>query len=507
MSALEEQPSSPEVVGDGRFDGSPTKGLRARTARGTMINGAFLVGSNALNLVKGLAVASFLSAAAYGTWGLLLAGFSTILLLGSVGVDDKYVQQDDEDQQRAFEIAFTFQVLLGGMLMVAILAGMPLFAKLYGRPEVVAPGMTFALALPALALQTPLWVHYRRMDFVRQRSLQVVDPLVSIVAVLGLAAAGLGIWALVIGELLGSWCAALVIVRSSPYPLRLRWERQALREYTRFSWPLLVGALSTVLLVQVPVVLSSRLLGVVAVGGLALANNISQFTTRVDSVITQTLYPALCAVKDRPDLLFESFWKSNRLALLWAAPLGAAAALFAGDFVHYGIGEKWRFAVPLIAAFGITAALNQIGFNWTAFFRARGDTRPVGAASVIGLVAVMAIAVPLLATEGLVGFGYGMIAATGVSVVVRMWYLRRLFSGLAIVGHVARGTGPALLAAACVLVVRALGMGGETPGHVAAQWLTFAAVAVGTTYLSERRLLRESVGYLRGRAGFAGASA
>ena len=50
-------------------------------------------------------------------------------------------------------------------------------------------------------------------------------------------------------------------------------------------------------------------------------------------MVTQTLYPAICAVKDRPDLLFESFWKSNRLALLWAAPIGAAAALFAGDFV------------------------------------------------------------------------------------------------------------------------------------------------------------------------------
>ncbi len=142
---------------------------------------------------------------------------------------------------------------------------------------------------------------------------------------------------------------------SSPYRLRLRWDRSALREYTRFSWPLFVGVVSTVLMIQVPVSVSARLLGVAAVGGLALATNISQFTTRVDDVVTQTLYPAICAVQDRTDLLFESFWKSNRLALLWAAPLGAAAALFAGDFVHYVIGEKWHFAIPLIITFGINA--------------------------------------------------------------------------------------------------------------------------------------------------------
>ena len=37
-------------------------------------------------------------------------------------------------------------------------------------------------------------------------------------------------------------------------------------------------------------------------------------------------------------------------------------------------------AIPLIQAFGLTAALNQIGFNWTAFFRALGDTRPIAVA-------------------------------------------------------------------------------------------------------------------------------
>lgn len=512
MAALEEPlpgPAMEPFAGEPmpaaeRFVGEPIP-LRARTARGTVVNGVFLVGTNSLTLIKGLAVASFLTASQYGTWGLLMAAFMTLLTLGSVGVDDKYVQQDDPDQERAFELAFTFQLLLGGVFFVAVLIGMPLFALLYGRPSMIAPGMTFALAIPALALQMPLWVHYRRMDFMRQRRLQAVDPVVSIIAVLGLAIAGLGVWALVCGELLGTWCAALVILRASPYKLRLRWDRDALREYVRFSWPLFVGAISTVLVVQVPVALSSRLLGVAAVGGLALASNISQFTTRVDDVVTQTVYPAICAVKDRRDLLYESFWKSNRLALLWAAPLGAAAALFAGDFVHYVIGEKWRFAVPLIAAFGINAVLNQIAFNWTAFFRARGETRPVATASVVGLVATMAVAVPLLAIDGLTGFGVGMVIATAFSVALRLWYLRRLFQYLPVAGHIARGIGPTVPGVVVVLGLRLLHSGSSSLGWVLAQALIYAVVTIAVTYVSQGRLLRESIGYLR-RPGSAGAA-
>ena len=496
VRSVSAQPTAPAAVSSDRFVGSG-RDLRMRSARGTIVNAVYLTGSNALTLIKGLAVASLLSTKAYGTWGLVMAGFMTLLLLGDVGIADKYIQQDDPDQRRAFELAFTFQSLLGAVFVVIILAGMPLFALLYGRPAVIAPGMALALAIPAFVLQTPLWVHYRRMDFVRQRKLQLVDPVVSIVAVLALVVAGLGIWGLLLGELLGSWCAAVVVARSSPYALRFRFEKAALKAYTQFSWPLFVGAISTVLLLQVPVTLTSRLIGVAAVGGLALAMNISQFTTRVDTVVTQTLYPAICAVKDRADLLFESFWKSNRLALLWAAPLGAAAAVFAGDFVHYVVGNKWHFAIPLIATFGVNAALNQIGFNWAAYFRALNRTRPVAVAGVLALIAVLGIAVPLLVTQGLTAYAYGMTAATVVGVTVRLWYLRQIFSGLAIATHVARGIGPALFAVAGLLLVRAAAPGGRSVGRVLVEVVIYAALAIGVTYLSERKLLRESVGYLR----------
>jgi PST family polysaccharide transporter len=482
----------------GAIEQAPGQGLRARTARGTLVNAAFMIGLSGLALVQGVIVARLLPTDAYGLWGLLMAAFMTLLMLGSVGIDDKYIQQDDPDQQRAFEIAFTLQMMLGPIFVVVLLVGIPLFALIYGETAIIAPGAALALAIPALAFQMPLWVQYRRMNFLRQRALQAIDPLVTFVVTIALAIAGLELWALVIGALAGTWVASAVMVWTSPYPLRLRFDREALGEYKRFSWPLLVGALSTVALIQAPVIVGSRVLGVTAVAGIALANSIQQFTRHVETLISQSMYPALCRVKDRTDLLWEAFWKSNRLALLWAAPLGTAVALFAGDFAHYVIGEKWRFAVPLIAAYGLTAVLDQIGFNWTAFFRARGETRPIATASTVNLVAVLAIAVPLLAFEGLTAFGVGLGLATLVAVAVRVRYLRRLFPGAALASQVVRGLWPTVPAAAAVLALRAAEPGGRSPGRVLGEAVLFAAIAAGATYLSERPLLRESLAYLRG---------
>ena len=474
--------------------------LRSRAARGTVVNAGFSFAVSAIGLIRGIAVASFLTASDYGLWGLIAAVFVTLLWLAAVGFDDKYIQQEEPDQEAAFQVAFTLQTLLCLAFMVLVIIAVPLFALAYGTSEIIAPGLALGLAAPAIALQTPLWVFWRRMDFFRQRVLQIWDPVVSLVVTLSLAAAGMDLWALVIGTLAGSWSAAIVAVSASPYRLRFRYKRGALREYASFSWPLFVGSLSVVLVTQLPLLVASRAEGLAAVGAIALAGNISMFANRVDEIVTQSLYPAICRVRDRADLLFESFVKSNRLALLWAAPCGAAVALFARDFVDFVIGDHWVFAVLLIQLFGVTAVMNQIGFNWTAYYRALGRTRPIAVANVALVAAVAVIALPLLVDRGVDGFAVGMAAATAVFVAVRLIYVARLFPTLAIARHVARGLAPVVPAVAAVLALRLAGGDDRTPGQALAELAVFVVVVPAATLVLERRLLTEALGYLRSPA-------
>ena len=144
-------------------------------------------------------------------------------------------------------------------------------------------------------------------------------------------------------------------------------------------------------------------------------------------MLTQSLYPAVARVKDNLASMWTAFSMSNRLALLWAVPLSAAAVLFGRDLVDYVLGEEWSAAVALIGFLAVAAAVNQVGFNWTAFFRARGETRPIAVVDLVLLAGVLGIAVPLLLDRGLNGFGLGWLLATVLAVAVRFGYLRRLF--------------------------------------------------------------------------------
>jgi O-antigen/teichoic acid export membrane protein len=496
-------PVIPPAVGDAvvetELEAQPGLGLRARAARGTVVNAGFLVAVNALGLLKGVIVAGLLGVGEYGTWGLLVAVYGTLAWLAAIGLDDKYIQQDHPDQEEAFQIAFTLQCALCAAFTLVALAAVPVFALAYDQPSIVAPGLVLAAALPAVALQTPLWVFVRRLEFLRQRRLQIWDPVTSFVVTVALCAAGAGVWGLVAGTLCGAWAAAVVAFRASPYRMVLRRSAlEAVREYADFSWPIFLGSATAVVAVQAPLFVASRKLGLEAVGDITLATTVAMFAYRVDEVITQSLYPAIARVKHDVGLLWEAFRMSNRLALLWALPFGAAAVLFAAPLVDHVLGDRWRPAVILIQCLGAAAAINQVGFNWSAFLRARGQTRPIAVADGVFLAAVLAIAVPLLLAHGLRGYGAGWLIAVLPFVAVRLGYLGRLFGLRTMLAALVGAAWPTLPAVIAVLALRAA-IGEATAARALVEAALFAAVVLAATVWWERGELREAVRLLRAR--------
>jgi O-antigen/teichoic acid export membrane protein len=474
-------------------------GLRIRAARGTIVNAAFLVGVNTLNLLRGFLVAAFLTTAEYGVWGVILVIIFTLLFLRQIGIGEKYIQQDEPDQELAFRKAMTFELALAGVVLLAGIALVPALAVVLDEKAIIAPALVSLLIVPAQALQAPLWIFYREMDFVRQRKLQILEPLTGFVIAIGLLIAGWNYWALIAGAVAGAWVGALVSLRASPYRFRWTWDRGTLRSYASFSWPLFFAGFAGIVYGQGLLIVGQAELGLAGVGIITLASTISQYSDRADQAITQTIYPTICAVKDRAELLYEAFVKSNRLALMWGAPFGLGLALFAEDLVQFGIGEQWRPGIGLMQAIGVAVAVHQIGFNWDAFYRARADTKPIAVASAIAIAAFAAIVLPLLATDGLRGLALATMLVEGVNFAIRMTYLRRLFPDFRFLRHAARALLPSMPAVALVAALRLTVGEEQTLLAALAMFALYVVTTLAATALIERRLLREMFDYLRRR--------
>ena len=473
------------------------RSLREHTARGAIINTLFQAGVGVLGLVQRVAVAALLTITEYGLWGLIVTALITLAWLKQIGIADKFVQQDEADQEAAFQKAFTLELAYSAIFFAIACVVFPVLGAIYGHMEIVVPGIVLALSLVISAAETPIWIAYRQMRFVRQRVLESIDPVVSATVTIVLAIAGLGYWSLVLGPVAGSICGGIAAVTTSPYPLRLRWDSGTLREYFSFSWPLLASSASGLVIVQASVLIGNFTVGLAGLGALGLATTFSMFADRLDSLIRRTIYPAVCAVKDRTALLFEAFEKSNRLALMWAFPFGVGLALFAPDLISFVLGERWREAEVLLQVFGLTIAVRQVAFNWVIFFSAIGDNRPLAVSSFVQLGVFAVVTAPLMIAFGLDGYAAGMAVAVCVDLGVRGYFLSRLFQGFAIGRHLVRSVAPSVPPALAILLLRGLTDVNRTLGVAVAELCLYVALTVGSTIVLERSLLTELFGYLR----------
>jgi O-antigen/teichoic acid export membrane protein len=478
--------------------------LRRRIVRGTVVNAVALATIDLLVLAQGLIVTRLLGPAAIGLYGIVTVTTMTIVALKRVGVDEAFVAQDEPEQALEFQRAFTLELAISAAFSLLLCALAPVVAAVYGDSRLV-PLMAATAYLPlAFALQAPTWIFFRRMDFARQRLLQGVVPVVTFLVTVPLAAAGVGVWSLVIGPAVGNLAGIAAAVRASPYPLALRWDPATARRYVRFSAWVLVASLASLVVLQGQVLALDLDEGLRAVGFITLAATFTRYVDRADQIVTATIYPAICAIRGRSAALAVLFVRSNRATLLWTLPAAAAIVLFSQALVDHVIGRAWDDAVVLMQGLAVAAALQQIGFNWFSFYRAHGDARPGAIEAMVGAGAFVAFAVPGLIAAGFTGFVAGRCAAVLVQLGVRARYVRALLPSVRVADVLARPIVPSALAVAAVVALRLVPGWSEDAGAAAlAEVALFAAVAVGASVALERDLLREVAAALGGRGALA----
>jgi hypothetical protein len=161
------------------------------------------------------------------------------------------------------------------------------------------------------------------------------------------------------------------------------------------------------------------------------------------------------------------------------------------------IGQRRECAVFVIQAFGLTAAVNQIAFNWSAFLRALGRTRPIAVASYVLLAGTAIFTVPLLLLDAVAGYAVGIGLAKLLVIITLLIYLSDLFSVRAVIWNSLRGALPTLPALAAVCAVRYADPGVVRPGPRDPGAGRLRGCGGVATLYAERALLAELIGYIR----------
>jgi O-antigen/teichoic acid export membrane protein len=234
--------------------------------------------------------------------------------------------------------------------LVIAFAAAPLVASLFSEPRLVIVARVLGLNFVFAALiALPQAEAIRRLDFETKSKVDVAATMVGTVASLGLALAGVGVWALVFGTLAQQLFKA--VMYQFIFPLRAwpAFSFGAIRPMMHFGIRLSLDRVIFFLQGNMAALVAGKVLGKEALGLYTVALTFAAAPLqRVLPVLTQVSFSAFARIQTDADRVRRNVLRALRFASLLSFPALLGLAAVAPVAVPVVLGPKWIASTILV---------------------------------------------------------------------------------------------------------------------------------------------------------------
>jgi O-antigen/teichoic acid export membrane protein len=386
------------------------------TALATWLNRLFVLGVV-------LVLARNLDARQFGVLGVATLASNIALQLNDGGMEDALIWWPGRVREAAESTLFSCIVVgatLGGLL--ALLA--PAIATLFGAPDATPLLRVYGIAILFDAVGSAyLGMLTRELEFRRRFFPDVVPSVAGSVLTVVLALYGVGIWSLVIGDVVRSVLKVsicFVVVGRSTVP---RWHREVGLKLWRYGRAALAGSFLEFALQNVDYALVALLLGPVALGLYTIAFRVAilpfLIITYVLAGVAFPLYARLMPDRQAVQRVMELTMRACCGAVFL---MGVGLATLA-PFLEL-LGRRWAPSVPVARLLGIYICLRSAAFLTSMLLRVASPT--VNAILKGVWVALLAALISTVGRNGIVAVCGIQVAVAGPMLVAYLVLASRL---------------------------------------------------------------------------------
>jgi O-antigen/teichoic acid export membrane protein len=400
------------------------KDLKRASARGAAWNLLQNLVSRALGLVVVAVLSRLLDEAAFGGVALALAitSFCELLVYQGYGEFITGTKQLGEDH---LDTAFWFNVGLGGLLTVVIAVAAGPLARALGDASATSVIRWTSLSLLLRSLSVvPAGLLARDMRF-RELSMRgLASSIVGGVAGISAAAAGLGVYALVIQLLVGDVAATATLWRATRWQPGRRVTRAAFEQLTRYGTPLFGAGVLGFVSRRLDTAIVAGVLGLALLGVYSLAQRIFQILLQVlNKSAVDVIFSALARLQETEEERRHAFYNVVEVTAVICFPTYAGLAIAAEPIAVTLLGERWHAVAPPLAFFALSGVPFSLTLVHMAALKSSSSTR----AWFLSNLCLMIVYLPLMLT--FVDRGPGPAAAASAIaclaiVPVEIWFLR-----------------------------------------------------------------------------------
>jgi len=306
-------------------------------------------------------LAALLTPADFGLVAIATLVMALARILVDMGLGRAVIQRQTRIKEAA-SVALWCSVLVSVGLYGVLWIAAPWLSKAYNNTQVTGVIRVAALSLPlSAAASIPTALLQRNMEFRRlfwvNSSLLVVPAIVSV----GLALAGAGYWAIIVGQLAGTTTNVVLawsLVRWRPMRV---FDWPLLRSMFGFSTWIMVAGFQNWLFYYAGNAIAGLFMGVQYLGVYSLGFTISILIPNffVDA-LGDVAYPTFCRLQEAPKVVGHSLLKLQTLTVAVLFPVALGISAIAEPVVDLLYGDKWQGLGTVIGFLVIMPGLSYI---------------------------------------------------------------------------------------------------------------------------------------------------
>lgn len=403
-----------------------SESLKSKTAKGVIWSSIERFSTQGIQFLIMIVMARLLTPEDYGLIGMVAIFLAVSQSLIDSGFSQALIRKQNRTEADNSTV-FYFNIIISSLLYIILYISAPFVADFYNQPEltkvmrIICLGVIInSLAVVQRALLTI------KIDFKTQAKSSLIAAIFSGCIGIFIAYNGLGVWALVIQQLLNLTTNTLLLWFFSRWRPKAIFSWNSFRELFAFGSKLLISGLIDTLYKNIYPIVIGKLFNASSLGHYTRAHQFSEFpSSNVTGIIQRVTYPVLCGIQDDTMRLKEIYRKFLKLSAFVIFPLMIGLAAIAKPFVNIMLGTQWEFCGQLLQIIcfsmmwypihAINLNLLQVKGRSDLFLRLEIIKKILG-------ISVLCITAPW----GLIYMCYGQIFNSLVALIINTYYTGKL---------------------------------------------------------------------------------
>ncbi|EIF6174300.1 lipopolysaccharide biosynthesis protein [Clostridium perfringens] len=311
-------------------------------------------GVQLINFLITIILARILSPEDYGLMAIILIFINLSNVIIQKGFNIALIQKKEADEldfSTAFYVSIFISVIFYGILYFSS----PYIARFYGQEKLIIILRVLSVNLILGAISSiQIAIITREMDFKKLFNRSILATIISGVSGIITAYLGLGVWALVIQQIVNQFVATIVMWNTMEWRPKLVFSFKRLFNILDYGWSILIANLISTIFKNIRSLVIGK---IYTVDMLGFYNRGRQFPelifTVVDSSIQSVMLPTFSSEQENRILVKNMLRRTIKISTFLIFPAMLGLAVISKPLIIILLTEKWAQCIPFFKIYCI----------------------------------------------------------------------------------------------------------------------------------------------------------